>query len=102
MTAAWSRPAPGVTVYHRASGRRAYNALRRDQAEIRRIEICEYLEDHPGVMLARGRQRQLAAHFGVSNSTMCRDMRVVTRRMHGCPTCGVLLHIIDDEDDDND
>lgn len=96
MTAAWHRPAPLAIVHRRASGRRAYNSLRQDQASIRRIDICRYLVDNR-LLLTNGMQTRLARRFGVSKSTISRDIREIHRLLEPCRRCGRYSSAIDDE-----
>lgn len=95
-TTLWAMPISWEGVCRRASGRRAYNRLRQDKATIRRIEIIEYLTERR-LPIGHGLQRHLAVAFGVSRSTICRDMKWILNQMQPCPTCG---HLRDELDDD--
>lgn len=70
----------------RASGRRKYNALRRDQATFRRNDIALYLSEHVA-LVGHGFQTSLAQRFGVSKSTISRDMKMIYEQLQPCPMC---------------
>lgn len=65
----WAR-----TPIHAAGGRRNYNSVRRFRAELRRAEIRSVLAESGMSLLVRGTQRVLAERFGVSESTISRDL----------------------------
>jgi len=76
---------------HAAGGRRNYNSVRHLNAELRRMEILTVLAETGTSLLVRGTQRVLARRFGVSESTICRDLvGIYTERELGqsCPFCG--------------
>jgi len=83
----WSQRVDWDTVCRRARGRARYNALRRFRAQLRRREVLHLWHrrgDKPGL------QTLIAAHLGVSKSTICRDLQRIFPLMTDCPTCGQL------------
>ena len=85
------RPGWARDPIHAAGRRRHYNSVRQLVAELRRIEIVCFLAESGMSLLVRGTQRALAQRFGVSESTISRDLvgilaeRGSSRR---CPFCG--------------
>jgi hypothetical protein len=75
-----------------AGGRRHYNAMRQIWAEGRRNAIMEVVVGQGWSLLARGVQRQLALHLGVSESTISRDLDAILSEARfdrrRCPVCG--------------
>ena len=53
----------------------------------RRNDIALYLSQH-GVILGHGLQTRLAQRFGVSKSTISRDMKEIYARLQPCHSCG--------------
>jgi len=89
----WSTPITNEQAARRAGGRRAYNAQRQLDALVRRSAVekawCEMaLAEGP---MTRGLQARLAERFGVSATTICRDLAFVQEGWArvACPTCGV-------------
>ena len=70
----------------RAGGRRKYNALRRDRAEFRRIEVADRLVTYGWTY---GVQARIAEELGVSDATITRDLKAIFRLSIECPTCTV-------------
>ncbi len=58
--------------FRRAGGRRAFNALRQREAEIRRIRVAMLLLE---VGFLRGSVSEIARRLGVHRSTVCRDVQ---------------------------
>jgi hypothetical protein len=86
MTAAWSMPTSQEEVYRRANGRRRYNKKRRELAEERRRQIALLLSRNHD--LGHGFQRRLARRFGVSEATICNDVKHILDMGKKCPVCG--------------
>jgi hypothetical protein len=88
----WYHPTDYDEVCRRAGGRRRYNAHRQFLAEYRRRQIVKLLVDQKIVLLAHGYQTRLAEHFGVSRSTICRDLARIEHERYErgcCPACGL-------------
>src|SRR5207244_4881063 len=68
----------------RAGGRRRYNALRRDRADIRRIEVADRLATYGWTY---GVQARIAEELGVSDATISRDLKAIFPGAIECPTC---------------
>lgn len=72
-----------------AGGRRRYNALRQDRAQLRRMKVTELLCELG--WLTRGTQARIAELLGVSPATISRDFeRIVRETPLGnarCPIC---------------
>jgi hypothetical protein len=68
----WTKPVNPTEAYHRAAGRRKYNARRMQQKWQRRIAVakvlCVYEE------LPHGWQQDLADRFGVHKSVISKDV----------------------------
>ena len=88
MSNGWSNPAASSVVNARAGGRRAYNALRRDQKLIRRHEV-EALLHRWGWSF--GTQARIARELGVSDATVSRDVAAILPLYKPCGHCGTLL-----------
>ena len=73
---AWSAPTDPETVARRASGRRRYNAWRQNMALYRRAQVAALL-NYYGWLPRAGVQRTIAAHLGVSEATISRDVRAI-------------------------
>ncbi len=73
----WSNWTTCEHAARRAGGRRHYNAHRQLLAELRRSALVDYL--WASGMVPFGRGAELARHFGVSRSTICRDLERVMR-----------------------
>jgi len=83
----WSQRTDWDTVCRRARGRANYNSRRRLRAQLRRREVLHLWfewRDKPGL------QTLIAAHLGVSKSTICRNLQKIFPLMTDCPTCGQL------------
>lgn len=84
---AWAARTSDAEAHRRAAGRRRYNAVRTLVADLRRGEIVRaMIEEHLDVF-AWGAQSQLAEQFGVSRSTICRDLQGILPLAVPCPTC---------------
>ena len=70
----------------RAGGRRKYNALRRDRAEFRRIEVADRLVTYGWTY---GVQARIAEELGVSDATISRDLKAIFPGAIECPACTV-------------
>jgi len=68
----------------RAAGRRKYNALRRDRAQYRRIQVAELLMSDGWTY---GAQARIAQELGVSDATICCDLKVIFPGAIQCPVC---------------
>ena len=100
----WSAPTGWDTVCRRASGRRAFNARRREAALLRRLEVVGLYRRLGG---RRGVQAELARRLGVSRATISRDLRALREDFVSCPCCGSLvprgrLADLDDQDPDTE
>lgn len=84
----WSSPTTWDEVCRRATGRRAHNQRRQDEALIRRTAIAEYMVNSGLTIYDRGVQKHLATTFGVSKSTISRDVQHLLSLVRPCPTCG--------------
>jgi DNA-binding MarR family transcriptional regulator len=65
---AWHQRVSSEEAYRRASGRRAYNAVRTLRVELRRIKVARMLRQFPGIPLV-----DIADALGVHRSTVSRD-----------------------------
>lgn len=86
MTTKWSSLVSDHTAAVRAGGRRAHNALRRDQMLIRRRRVKELaIVLGPG----RGLRHAISQQLGISLATVTRDLEAV-KESFGCicPACG--------------
>lgn len=83
---AWSQAKPFNEVCHRAGGRRAYNALRRDLAAFRRLDVARMLLKYG---LRRGVQARIARELSVSEATVSRDIqKALYSGAQVCQHCG--------------
>jgi hypothetical protein len=87
----WSETVSTDKAHGRYLGRRRYNALRRDQAAIRRIEVAR-LVVAAGGFLVPGVRSRIAAELGVHRSTISRDVHAILRGLPSpwCPCCGAV------------
>jgi hypothetical protein len=84
----WVAPTDAAEVWARAGGRRRYNRLRQDVATFRRIEILRMARGNEnGWLLARGFQAEAAREFGMSPSTICRDVKAILEWFYERDTC---------------
>lgn len=74
-------------VCRRAGGRRKYLALQRERAVMRRKKMVELLER---TGFRHGAQAELARLLGVSEATVCRDMKAIQIHYTKCQYCGGL------------
>jgi len=81
----WSQPKAFSEVCHRAGGRRAYNALRRDLKLFRRRDVLELVLKYGH---KRGVQARIATVLGVSEATVSRDISATLYAPHVCQHCG--------------
>lgn len=86
-TTSWSTPTTLDEVARRAGGRARWNALRRDLMVIRRRDLASEMA---GRALDRGDQARLAERFGVSPSTISRDVRSIFSSVAACRCCGQI------------
>lgn len=71
----WNNWTDPETAKRRAGGRKRYNAKRRRKADARREALAELISDFPlGPLVFRGSITSLAGAFGVSPSTISRDL----------------------------
>ncbi len=82
---AWRALTTWDEVCRRSSGRRAYNALRRDRAMLRRQKVVQLLRRYGR---GHGVQARMARELGVSEATISRDIAALWALGHGCPCCG--------------
>ncbi|HZU05713.1 MAG TPA: hypothetical protein VFB73_07065 [Chloroflexota bacterium] len=83
--AAWTDP---EIVKRRAGGRKHYNAMRRLQRDLRRLEILERSPLLLTLLSKSGAQQRLAAALGVHLSTISRDVAAILAAYRPCPLCG--------------
>jgi hypothetical protein len=83
----WTARTDAATVSKRVGGRRRYNAVRQVRAALRRREVLKLLGAWG---LGPGVQARMAAHLGVSASTISRDFRWLLPLVEACPRCGTL------------
>lgn len=82
---AWNQPKTFSEVCRRAGGRRAYNALRRDLAGFRRLDVARLLKEFG---IQHGVQARIARELGVTEATISRDLKALRSRLHVCQHCG--------------
>ena len=82
MSNGWSDWVSDGEAAARAAGRRKYNALRRDRARYRRIQVAELVMSDGWTY---GFQARIAEELGVSHSTVSRDLRVLFPAAIQCP-----------------
>jgi hypothetical protein len=80
----WGAPVTDIEAFRRAGGRRAYNALRRIDVEIRRMKVLKLLRRYG---FRHGIQARIAHELGVSEATISRDIAALRPRHVACPTC---------------
>lgn len=74
----WGALTDAGTAKRRAGGRRRYNAMRRRRVEARRRAIADMLAGRGlAAAVTRGLGKALAGQFGVSPSTISRDLRLI-------------------------
>ena len=74
----WSLMADPEMIKRRAGGRKRYNAERRRKADARREALAEVISRNPLMpLMVRGSITALAGAFGVSPSTISRDLQWV-------------------------
>ena len=84
MSNGWSDWVSDGEAAARAAGRRKYNALRRDRAQYRRIQVAELLMSDGWTY---GAQARIAQELGVSDATICCDLKVIFPGAIQCPVC---------------
>jgi hypothetical protein len=84
----WGAPTSWDEVCRRAAGRARYHALRRFQRDLRRVEVMDKLVEYG---LGPGVQARIARELGVSNATICRDMKALVYNRAPCPCCGTVV-----------
>jgi hypothetical protein len=80
----WSEWVSDCEAAARAGGRRKYNAVRRDRARFRRIEVVKRVLSDGWTY---GIQARIALDLGVSHSTICRDLKAIFPGAIQCPVC---------------
>lgn len=80
----WVAPVTDIEAFRRAGGRRAYNALRRIDVEIRRIDVMRLLRSYG---FRHGVQARIARELAVSEATISRDIAALRPSHVACPTC---------------
>jgi hypothetical protein len=80
----WSQWVSDGEAAARAAGRRRYNALRRDRAQYRRIQVAELLLSGGWNY---GAQARIAEELGVSDATISRDLKAIFPGAIQCPVC---------------
>jgi hypothetical protein len=88
MGKTWASPASWDEVCRRAAGRRRYHAVRRVRRELRRKQVLELLVRHGH---GHGVQARIARELGVSQATICRDVRALLPSHAPCPRCGTVV-----------
>lgn len=78
MTASWAAHTTNDEAIARARARRRYNAMRRDMARLRQVEVVRKLAAYG---IYHGVQARIAEELGVSKATISRDVRAVLRRL---------------------
>ena len=74
----WSNWTDPETAKRRAGGRKRYNAERRRKADARREALARAISDFPWApLMFRGPMTALAGAFGVSVSTISRDLQYI-------------------------
>lgn len=92
----WHAPVSDAQARRRASGRRHYNALRSEAAQLRRHEVAK-------LMLQGHSQAQCARELGLAASTVSRDWAALLASADAhdvCPTCGRRLYSGTDADEE--
>jgi hypothetical protein len=86
-TQPWSAFTSTDEAHRRASGRRRYNAVRRFNADVRRIEVERLLMQYG--FATRGARARVARKLKVHPSTITKDLRRIPNPDDGktCPTC---------------
>jgi hypothetical protein len=84
----WSQRTDWDTVCRRTRGWVKYNSLRRLRAQLRRLEVLQLWHRWGG---KPGVQTLIAAHLGVSKSTICRDLQRIFPLSRECAHCGSLV-----------
>ena len=84
MSNGWSEWVSDNEAAARAGGRRRYNALRRDRALYRRIQVTERVLSDGWTY---GTQARIAEELGVSHSTISRDLKAIFPGAIQCPVC---------------
>src|SRR5262245_9818981 len=69
----WNRTVSNAEAFHRASGRRHFNAMRKLEQTLRRRRVVKLLELYGFYRTGASIARQL----GVSRSTICRDVKAL-------------------------
>ena len=78
-------------IARRAGGRRHVNAMRQEQAELRRAKILRLASKEGKSIFDRGFQSSMARRCGVARSTIWRDIHFIRQTAlqgNSCPICG--------------
>jgi DNA invertase Pin-like site-specific DNA recombinase len=79
-------------IYRRASGRRRYQSLRRQEAQLRRVRVIKLLES---TGFSHGYQARIARALSVSQSTITRDIKAIRASHRQCSECGRIKSAFD-------
>lgn len=91
----WSEKACNREAFHRAGGRRRYNAMRKLGASARQIMLLKMCGNgYFRLFIERGFQAEMARELGVSKATISRDISLI--RSVYTPLCRNLIpgHLI--------
>lgn len=86
IASSWSAFTTTSEANRRAAGRRHYNAMRRFNGDLRRVEVGKLITAYG---LGRGVKARIARELGVHPSTISRDLREMWGSPDGqtCETC---------------
>lgn len=77
----WSETVDFSEVCHRVGGRRAYNARRQLERQLRRTKVLALMQQWGWSLSSnRGVQLKIARHLGVSEATISRDVWAILRQ----------------------